>query len=109
MENYPKVSVIIAASRKEPLYGDSLKHQDYSDYEIISVSGYAAAKARNIALNKAKGEIFAFIDDDVVLPNNWISKGVSLLRETGADIVGGPNIGFPDATLGERLSDMLIS
>ena len=86
--NYPKVSVVIAVSRDNPLYVESLTQQDYPDYEIIPVKGYTAARARNIGIKKAKGEIIAFIDDDVVIPRTWISKGVELLQKSDADIVG---------------------
>jgi len=108
MDN-PKVSVIVASNRDKPLYEESLKGQDYPNYEIIHISGYVAAKARNIGLKKATGEIIAFIDDDVVLPKEWMSKGVELLKDSDTDIVGGPNIIPPMSSPGERISDFLIS
>lgn len=107
--DYPRVSVIIAVSRDKPLYEESLRGQDYPNYEIIPIKGFSAAKARNIGIKKAKGEIIAFIDDDVLLPQGWMSKGVELIKESRANIVGGPNIISPSALIGERISDFLIS
>jgi GT2 family glycosyltransferase len=108
LEN-PKVSVVVAVSRDRPLYEESLKRQSYANYEVLPIKGYTAAVARNIGIKKAKGEIVAFIDDDVVLPQGWMSKGVQLLQDNPANIVGGPNIIFPDASIGERLGNFLIS
>ena len=107
--DYPKVSVVIAVSRDKPVYEESLKRQDYLNYEVFPVKGYTAARARNIGIKKAKGEIIAFIDDDVVLPQGWMSEGVKRFKENATDIVGGPNIIFPMAPIGERISDFLIS
>ncbi|NQU94918.1 MAG: glycosyltransferase [Candidatus Omnitrophica bacterium] len=107
--DHPKVSVIIAVGRDNPLYEESLKKQEYPNYEVILVKGYKAAEARNIGVRRAKGNIIAFIDDDVVLPKEWVSMGVELLERSGAHIVGGPNLIFPQASISERISDFLIS
>ena len=45
--------------------------------------------ARNTGVRAAKGDILAFIDDDVILPPNWLSEIVKCYQETNADGVGG--------------------
>ena len=72
--NLPKVSVVIAAGRDRPLYVESLKAQDYPNYEIVPVSGYAAAAARNKGVRNTFGDIVAFIDDDDV----WLPKKLEM-------------------------------
>lgn len=50
-----------------------------------------AAKARNIALKVANGEIIAFIDDDVIVHKDWLKNLVKGLSLYGANVgaVGG--------------------
>lgn len=108
--NYPKVSVVIATNKQRAAtYEESLKIQDYPNYEVIRIEGYTAAKARNMGIKKAEGEIIVFIDDDVILPAGWISKGVNILKESRVDILGGPNLVLPTASIGEKISDFLVS
>ena len=45
--------------------------------------------ARNTGVRVAKGDILAFIDDDVILPPNWLAEIVKCYQETNADGVGG--------------------
>jgi len=106
---YPKVSVIIASSRSNPIYRDSLNKQVYTNLEIIEMVGYSAARARNLGVEKSTGELIVFIDDDVVLPDGWLAQGVKLLQDRNADIVGGPNIIFNQAGVLEKMSDYFIS
>ena len=44
---------------------------------------------RNTGVRAAKGDILAFIDDDVILPPNWLAEVVKCYQETNADGVGG--------------------
>jgi hypothetical protein len=56
--DYPKVSVVVACSRDNPLYQESLARQDYPDYEVVPIRGLSAAGARNAGINKAGGKRF---------------------------------------------------
>jgi len=105
----PLVSVIIAVGRDRPLYEESLKRQDYPAVEVIAIAGHTAAEARNIGIKRAAGEYIVFIDDDVVLPERFLSTGAGLMRASGADIVGGPNIIMPGASWREKIGDVLIA
>lgn len=46
--------------------------------------------ARNRCMAEARGEVLAFIDDDVWLDAGWIDGLMSVYRDRGADLVGGP-------------------
>jgi O-antigen biosynthesis protein len=96
------VSVVIPAYNRQdllPLCLDSLKTQEYEDYEIIvvddgSTDGTAdaarrypvrvielgvnsgAGVARNAGVRAASGELIAFIDSDCTAPPDWISRQV---------------------------------
>lgn len=45
--------------------------------------------ARNRGARESKGEIIAFLDDDVVVDRNWLLNLDKCLSETNADVVGG--------------------
>ena len=45
--------------------------------------------ARNTATAAAKGEIVAFLDDDVIVTPNWASELIAAYQETDAAVVGG--------------------
>lgn len=55
--------------------------------------------ARNRALEISTSELIAFVDDDEIVPQNWLDALVETLLGTGADVVFGPVLGIvpPDA------------
>ncbi len=91
------LSIIIPTLNEEkylPLLLESIKKQDFKDYEIIIadagskdktleiarkyncriVRGGLPAKGRNQGANVAKGDLFLFLDADVVLPKKIFGK-----------------------------------
>ncbi len=47
------------------------------------------ATARNRGVQEAKGELIAFIDDDFIVPESWMSTVVRLMDESRADVLIG--------------------
>ncbi len=64
--------------------------------------GFPAGK-RNYAMQKAKGEIFAFIDSDAFPYIGWLEKAAYFLR--CFDAVCGPGVLPPDAPFIEQVAD----
>ena len=54
-----------------------LKQQTFKDFEVIIASEKGIVNAMNKALEKAEGEIFIRIDDDVDLPDQWLEELVT--------------------------------
>lgn len=95
----PKLSIITPTLNEEkflPLLLDSIKEQDFTDYEVIIadagskdktvqiakefgakvVRGGMPALGRNNGAKEAKGQLLFFFDADVVLPKNFLSLAV---------------------------------
>jgi len=89
---YSTIETIYVVERSKELY-DNLEHyiQDnkITDVTLIFNTGETGASAaRNIGMKEAKGEIIAFIDDDVVLANDWAEEMVKTYDETIIGVSG---------------------
>jgi GT2 family glycosyltransferase len=82
----PFVSVIILTMGEPKRVLDCLKAQTYQNFEVIIASEKGIVNAMNKALERAKGEIFVRIDDDVEMPSRWLERLIEPFRDP---IVGG--------------------
>lgn len=135
MEKHPFVSVIIPTARQTGELRkciESLLSQDYpkDKFEIILVSknpvrqelllitdnpkiavitGIEFEDARNAGALKARGEFLAFVDDDCLIPKNWIGDSVRYLTENNVAVVGGPILPLQHDTFHYRMGGYLFS
>lgn len=97
--------IICTSGRPESLKKvlESLSNQVFKDLEILIRRESPLVKARDLGWRKAKGEIVAWIDDDVILDKNWAKKLVKIF-EKNKDVggVSGPTI-VPENLLKNRL------
>lgn len=105
------LSIIIPTLNEEkylPILLDSIKKQDYTDYEIIVadassrdrtidiakeygckvVKGGILTKGRNEGAKAAKGDVFLFADADAFLPVHFLKNTVREFREKNLGIAG---------------------
>lgn len=103
------LSIIIPALNEEerlPLLLESLKKQNFNDYEIILAdagskdktleiaknyackitTGGLPGKARNEGAKVAMGDLLLFLDADAILPNDFLQKALSEFGARGLDI-----------------------
>jgi glucosyl-dolichyl phosphate glucuronosyltransferase len=87
-QTFTNTEIIVVVDRNESLY---LKIKDYFSPSIrVSLSALAgASNARNIGVKMATGEIIAFIDDDVVVTDNWLSMIVRHYNDPSVIGAGG--------------------
>ena len=101
-----KLSVIICTSgRPESLKQvlKSLKQQSFKDLEIVIVKETPLSLARDLGWRRAKGEIVAWIDDDVIVDKDWAKNLVKIFeKDKKIGGVSGPTI-VPEDLLKNRL------
>lgn len=66
--------------------------------------GFPSAK-RNWAMQRATGEVYAFIDSDAYAPEFWLKNALYFLQCFPA--VCGPGVLPPDAPIGEHIADQV--
>ncbi|MBU1200201.1 glycosyltransferase [Patescibacteria group bacterium] len=92
----PKLSVVICTKGRDETLKEtleSLKKQSFKNWELVVVRETPLSKARDLGWRRSKGEIVAWIDDDVVLDKDWAKNLVKIFDEN-KDVggVSGPTI-----------------
>lgn len=107
------VSVVIAArpEQREIKAVEAARRLDYprEKLEIIVARGRHPSAQRNIAINKAKGDIIYFLDDDSVPHKNALLTGIRHFQDEKVAVVGGPNLCPDDAPFIEQLFAVILS
>ncbi len=76
----------------------------------VQIADRNPAVRRNRGAKVANGLYLVFIDDDAFAEPSWLERGVAILEEhEDAVALGGPDPGTEDASIGEQISDTLLS
>lgn len=62
----------------------------------ITAEGRDANAKRNIGLARASGEVLVLTDSDMVLPSDWLMRGVELMREHLYHVVAGSMVSMEE-------------
>ena len=101
--NYDDLEVIVLPDKT------SKKSKD-DRLRIIETGKVKPGVKRNIGMEDASGELFAFIDDDAYPNRDWLKNVVKYFEDDNIGIVGGPNL-IPDleeVNFAERVSDGVL-
>lgn len=84
-----------------------IKKLDYpkSHYEILIEEGYNPSDNRNNCVKRAKHEHIYFLDDDGVIPKDFLKNANELFtKHKDLDMIGGPQLTPPDDGIFARIS-----
>lgn len=66
------------------------------------------SEMRNIGVSKSCGKYIVFLDDDTIIPKDWLKKSYEIINSNPNQIICGPNIDN-SSKLGYKLADIIQS
>lgn len=99
--NYSNFEIIVAG-KTDPFMSDD-------NIVWLNVSNESQGYKRNAAIQKATGEICAFIDDDAFPNPDWLENSVKYFKDISIGAVCGPGVSPNDESLMERASSAVLS
>lgn len=91
-QTYKNFEVIIVVDGNSHLYSVISKLEDRNDIKLRILNNEkrgGPSVARNMGIEKAKGDIIAIIDDDVFISSNWLEHIVKNFEKRNIMMVGG--------------------
>ena len=86
------------------IFPDYMSDEDFPHTRIIPSGEVGPADKRDMALQYAEGEIFAFIDDDAYPAKDWLKNAVRYFANPEVGAVGGPAVTAPDDDIWQQAS-----
>lgn len=129
-----KVSIIVPCKGIDDLTKQCIREclkLDYEDFEIIilpdevktpykiknnklkiiTTGEIVPSEKRNLGMEKASGDFYAFIDSDAYPRKDWLTNVINYFKrdkDHKIGIVGGPNVTPPEANFAERVSGHVL-
>lgn len=97
IQSYENIETILAVERSTELFDKMKSYVDEEgirDVRVVLTHEMGASSARNIGIEHARGDILAFVDDDVVLFPNWAEELVKTYIQDDS-IIGVTGPAFP--------------
>lgn len=125
----PFVSIIIPVKEINGYVRESMPHilaLDYKDFEVLIFPDFPSgdsfprtriiptgpvgpAEKRDLALSHARGDVFAFLDDDAYPRRDWLKKAVRHFRSGAVAAVGGPAVTPEHDSVWQKASGRVFS
>jgi GT2 family glycosyltransferase len=87
--DYPDYEVIVVDDGS--MDGAAARAPDYG-FRLVTTTNVGLSNARNLGLERASGEIVAYLDDDAYPEPDWLTHLALAFRRTSHVGIGGPNI-----------------
>lgn len=95
-DNLPFISIIIPARPDEPNVRamEAVCRMDYpkDKCEVILARGKQPSAQRNRAVERARGELIYFLDDDSIPASNNLRRAVEYFCDSSVQMIGGPSL-----------------
>lgn len=99
--DYPEFEIIFLPDKEA--------HLNYKNVHVIPTGETGPAMKRNMGVERAKGEIVAFIDDDVYPAKNWLKNAVRNFVDSEVAAVGGPAVTPDNDNFMQKASGLVYS
>lgn len=86
------------------IFPDCPSDESFPNTKIIPSGEVGPADKRDMALQYAGGEIFAFIDDDAYPRADWLKNAVKIFEDSQVGAVGGPAVTAPEDNAWQQAS-----
>lgn len=86
------------------IFPDHVSDEEFTNTRIIPSGEVGPADKRDMALQYAEGEIFAFIDDDAYPRPDWLKNAVKYFERSDVGAVGGPAVTAPEDDIWQQAS-----
>ena len=91
------------------IFPDKSFQYDDQKVRIIPTGNIGPAEKRDLAIRYAKGEIFAFLDDDAYPVKDWLANSIKHFKDRDIAAVCGPAITPDDDNIIQKLSGEILS
>lgn len=99
----PCDEIVVVVNGEDSKTNYLLSNKYSEKVKIISLKSHVTpAHARNIAIKSSRFDYILFLDDDTILPENYINKSLKILDTYKPDVLGGPDTTKIDATYFEK-------
>ena len=94
LQTYSPIEVVLIVEKDRGLY-DTIRDPKWISHRVpirlfFNEKGGGLSVHRNMGIEKAKGDILAFVDDDVVLAPDWSTEVVAVFSDKAAFGMTGP-------------------
>lgn len=86
------------------IFPDTDSAEKFPNTRIIASGEIGPADKRDMALKYARGELFAFIDDDAYPREDWLINAIGYFDDPNVGAVGGPAVTAPDDDIWQQAS-----
>lgn len=97
--SYQNFEVIILMDKKSKI--------SYPKTKIIATGNIGPAEKRDMGAKKAKGDIFAFIDDDAYPASDWLKNALFFLKKENVAAVCGPGVTPSSDSIYQKVSGVV--
>ncbi len=94
LQTYSPIEVVLVVEKDHQLY-DTIRDSTWMSHRVsiriyFNEKGGGLSVNRNMGIEKARGDILAFVDDDVVLAPDWSTEVMAGFSDKGAFGMTGP-------------------
>lgn len=86
------------------VFPDEDSKEQFPNTRIIPSGSVGPADKRDMAIQHAKGDVFAFIDDDAYPETDWLKNAVKYFDDPEIGAVGGPAVTAPEDDIWQQAS-----